>query len=499
MVAAQTGLARVLLVDLNNFAHYPTIPVGMLSAALRAGGHEVSVFSPLSVGMKGFARAGRANRFGRIDAMARFATAMTGNTTIRALRAKAANLVRPDGHGVSLRLFTAFQQKLREVQPAVVLVSAYTMYAEAVQLFGEECGKLGLPLIVGGSYFNDRAIADAWLDLPGVSAVVAGEAEPYVAQLVDAAASNQALDVFPGAWTKTSSRQPAPPLRDLDSLPFADYSDFPWAAYPRRIVPMMTGRGCGWGVCTFCSDVTTVAGRSFRSRSPENVLDEVSHQARLHAADLFVMLDLKLNSSLPVWHGLIDQMPRRVPGGRWTASVHVGLEQENGLSLDELRAARAAGLVRMTTGLESGSQRVLNSMAKGTSLARTSRFIRDAHVAGISLRTTVITGYPDETAADLRKTANFLSEHAFGIERVMVNRFSVMPGTPIHARITGAPGRYGKILLGDLDARNAVVSHHNDEAQSVEYYRSLWQLLGVSNRINRKRMSEPAEVFEEVL
>jgi radical SAM superfamily enzyme YgiQ (UPF0313 family) len=211
------------------------------------------------------------------------------------------------------------------------------------------------------------------------------------------------------------------------------------------------------------------------------------------------MLDLKLNSSLPVWHGLIDQMPRRVPGARWTASVHVGLEQRNGLSLYELRAARAAGLVRITTGLESGSQGVLNAMAKGTNLARTSQFIRDAHAAGISLRTTVIVGYPDETAADLRKTTAFLKDHAFGIERVMVNRFSVMPGTPVHARLASNPGRYGKVRLGELDTHNAVVSHRNSEAQSLEYYRGLWQLLGVSNRINRKRMSEPAEVFEGVL
>ena len=61
----------------------------------------------------------------------------------------------------------------------------------------------------------------------------------------------------------------APPLADLDRLPFPDYSQFPWSKYPNIIVPMITGRGCGWGVCTFCSDVTSTAGRRFRSRSPK--------------------------------------------------------------------------------------------------------------------------------------------------------------------------------------------------------------------------------------
>lgn len=499
MVEEQDRSTSVLVVDLNNFAHYPTIPVGMLVAALRGAGHAVAVFSPLSAGIEGFARAGRANRFGQIDAMMRFASAMTGSATIRALRAKAAGLVRPDGEGVSQRMAQAFRERLRQSRPSVVLVSAYTMYIDAVRLFGEECERLGVPLIVGGSYFNDPTIAGAWLDLPGVSAVVAGEAEPYVSPLVEAAASGEALDGFPGVWTRTSGRQPAPPLQDLDRLPFADYSDFPWGTYPRRIVPMITGRGCGWGVCTFCSDVTTVAGRGFRSRSPDHVLGEIEHQAAKHGADIFVMLDLKLNSSLPVWHALIERMPGIVPGGRWTASVHVGLEKENGLSPGELRAARAAGLVRMTTGLELGSQRVLNAMAKGTRLARTSGFIRDAAAAGISLRTTVVVGYPNETAADLRQTAAFLEEHAFGIERVMVNRFSIMPGTPVHDRMREHPGKYPGVELRGFDTRNAVVEHYNKGTRSVDYYRSLWKLLGVSNSINRRPMSREAAVFEGVL
>ncbi|MGK7866199.1 B12-binding domain-containing radical SAM protein [Falsiroseomonas sp. E2-1-a20] len=490
---------NILIVDLNNFAHYPTIAVGMLCAALRAAGHAVTVFSPLSVGVTGFGRAGRSHRLGHIDSMLRLVTAMSGNALVRGVRARAARLIRPDTEKIATRIFEAFRDRLGQAGPDVVLVSAYTMYLDAVRLMAMECARRGVPLIVGGSYFNDRAIAADWLALPGVSAVVAGEAEPFVSDLVQAATARAALDGFPGVWTAGSNRQPGPPLRDLDSLPFADYADFPWQRYPNRIVPIMTGRGCGWGVCTFCSDVTTVAGRSFRSRSPGNVLDEISYQSARHDAKLFVMLDLKLNSSLPVWHALIDQMPKRVPGARWTASVHVGLEEANGLSLDELRAARAAGLVRMTTGLESGSQRVLNTMAKGTRVARTSQFIRDVAAAGISLRTTVIVGHPNETPADLAQTARFLESHAFGIERVMVNRFSVMPGTPIHDRMLRSPGKFPGIRFRTLDARNAVLEHYNGAEHAPGFHGALWRLLTVSNRINRQKMNPAAEIFEGVL
>ena len=102
--------------------------------------------------------------------------------------------------------------------------------------------------------------------------------------------------------------------------------------YPKVIVPIITGRGCGWGVCTFCSDVTSTAGRTFRSRSPENVLAELEYQYRRLGARLFVFTDLKLNSDLEVWRALGRDFQKAVPGARWIGAVHVGHSGENGLS-----------------------------------------------------------------------------------------------------------------------------------------------------------------------
>ena len=114
-------------------------------------------------------------------------------------------------------------------------------------------------------------------------------------------------------------------------MPFPDYSDFPWAAYPNRIVPIITGRGCGWGVCTFCSDVTSTAGRSYRSRSPDNVLSEIASHHRAHGVSRFVFTDLKLNSSVEMWRGLAAGMQAGGPWAQWIGAVHVGPEPDNGL------------------------------------------------------------------------------------------------------------------------------------------------------------------------
>src|SRR5262245_25111711 len=47
-VQAHSRSRRVLIVDLNNFASFPTLAIGLLTASLRNCGHEVRVLCPLA-------------------------------------------------------------------------------------------------------------------------------------------------------------------------------------------------------------------------------------------------------------------------------------------------------------------------------------------------------------------------------------------------------------------------------------------------------------------
>ena len=489
----------VLMVDLNNFALYPTIPVGSIIAALRGEGHDVRLFSPLSIGVAGFKRQKRARAGEYLLDQARFWTAMSRHNSVRNARQSLRRVLTPRRDHTRTQIATAFAECITD-RPQVVLISAYTLYRHVVADMASTCAEHGIPVIIGGPYFNDPEIAKGWLSLPGVSAVVAAEPEDFIVPLVQAAADGKPLDKFPGVSVCPDAMQPAaPPLANFEEAPVPDYSDFPWQAYPLRIVPVMTGRGCGWGVCQFCSDVTTVMGRSFRTRKLKRVLSEVETLADRHDARHLVFHDLKLNSDRSVWHGLLDQLPKTVQNPVWTCAVHTGLEEDNGLSRDELRAARAAGLSRVTTGFESGSQSVLNSMGKGMQVDRLERFCADATAADISVRLTAIVGYPGETADDLRQTAAFLERNAAGIERVMVNRFTIMLGTPIADRMLQEPQRFPDFKLADPDLDEAIVPYFNEGTRAPGYYNALFSVLKAAHRINRQPLSDHAMAFEGVM
>jgi radical SAM superfamily enzyme YgiQ (UPF0313 family) len=373
------------------------------------------------------------------------------------------------------------------------------MYYPVCVDIGRLCAERKVPLLIGGSYFAAKEVADSWLDIPGLRALVAGEVEAELPELVRETIDGGDLSRFPGVFVPGQNGAARPPLLDLDRVPYADYSDFPWHKYPHRLIPLLSGRGCGWGVCNFCSDVTSSSGRTFRTRSPDNLLGEVRHQGRRHDTNLFVFTDLKLNSDLPMWEAISSRMPEAIDSPQWIASVHVGSRQPNGLDAETLKRAKDAGLVRLTTGLESGSQRVLDSLVKGTDLETSSRFLKDASTAGISVRVTMIHGAPGETAEDVSASAEYLAAHADSIDRVKLNRFMIMLGTTFQRRYDERPSRYPTVISGKRHLRLKYVDYRMTNTYSMEYFKATQKLLGVVHRINKKRLSETARVFEGVL
>ena len=502
MLAASIRISspRALFVDLNNFSRYPTVGVGYIARALRKAGWMVDILSPLAEGVRGVTREPRATLARRILERANQAAAHSSLQLVRRLRGAAASLGQRRFLASCSRVASYVARALDHARYDCVLVSAYLMYFPVCESIGLLCKQHGLPLIIGGAYLNQPEVAEQWRGLRGLTALVGGEPEMYVADLVSAAAQGHALGAFPGVVLPDGRTGPKPtPLHDLDAVPFPDYEGFPWDRYPRAIVPVISGRGCGWSACSFCSDITSSSGRTFRSRSVANVLDEIGWQSQRHGASRFVFTDLKLNSSAEVWNGILHGMPSRVADPRWIAAVHVDAAKDSSLSADTLRAARAAGCVRLTTGLESGSQRVLDAMHKGTDVARNSSFVKDAAAAGISVRVTLVLGYPGEEAHDVARTARFLRDHETSLDRVSINRFRMITGTTIHRQVERHPDSIRGLRIVGHDHRHATLNHAYTPAYSRAYSSAVADVLDAAHRINRRELRHAARDFEGVM
>jgi radical SAM superfamily enzyme YgiQ (UPF0313 family) len=392
---------------------------------------------------------------------------------------------------------------LSVVKPQVVVISTYLMYREVCAQICALCRDAGIPVIIGGPYFVQLEVISEWIEMPGLSVLIAGEVELDLPSIIRTLLDRGDLAKYPGVFLPNANAKPlgqiAAPLQELDAVPFPDYTDFPWDAYPSRILPVITGRGCSWGVCSFCSDVSSSAGRSFRSRNPDNVLHELSSHHRQYGVSKFVFADMKLNSNLEMWRSVIAGMQSAVPGGQWIGSVHVGMEADNGLSDNDLRNAARSGCVRLTTGLESGSQRMLDLMKKGARLDAISSFLHEAAAAGISCRCTMILGYPGETVEDIHASADFLVRHTQVIERVALNRLQVVTGTALHRSLKRIPQKFEGFRIVQEDGAMAQVEHRDDTIGTMAHRKSVMRLLNEVHRINSRDLLPAAREFEGVM
>ena len=348
-VSARDDALRILIVDLNNFATFPTMTIGILVAALRKTGHEVRVLLPLAHDVPAAERERQETWFDQVKRRVH----MSETPALRIPR----NLARSTYYAwTEYPHPTVIREVGRALEdgPDIVLLSAYFQHFRTVQKIGRLALDKQVPVLLGGPMFNNSAAAEAWRQIPGLHGVVGAELDLGISEVVSAVCKGESLKGFPGITLPSGEKtRPAPPLRELDRVPMADFSDFPWDRYRVRIVPMMTGRGCQWDRCTFCSDVITVSGRTFRTRSVQNVLLEMQEQSRRCATTNFLFHDLKLKTYRKMIRGSVPNstlcVRRRMDRDRPRST-----RKDNGLSRADLKAAALGGMRRINFGLEWG-------------------------------------------------------------------------------------------------------------------------------------------------
>ncbi|RAK51456.1 B12-binding domain-containing radical SAM protein [Phenylobacterium deserti] len=485
---------RVVVVDLNNFSTFPTLAIGILLASLRNAGIKADLLSPLADDVPAVERERPDSYFDHLARRLHFATGPMKMARDIAHSAYYWRQNRPHPKVLSM-VSRALADK-----PDAILLSAYLQHFNTVQALAALAAAAKTPVLLGGPVFNLPSVAEAWRGIPGLSAIVGAEADLVLPDIVRALCRGGDLTAFEGVALPDGRRTvQARPLRPLNPMLVPDFTDFPWERYRVRIVPLMAGRGCQWDRCTFCSDITSVSGRTFRNRTVEGVMHEMREQSRRHQTRNFMFLDLKLNSNPHLLRGIVENVQSNVPGAQWIGTVHVDQRPDNGLSPTDLKAAVSAGMRRVSFGLESGSQRMLDLFDKGCTVEGNSEFIRTAYDAGLSVRCTMFSGYPGETARDLELTSEFLGRHNRYIDRVRFNAFSLHEGTLIHDQISRSPAAFPDVRLGEPSARYGRRAFVNKAERSPAYRRARERVLDAVYAINSRAIRASAREFDGLM
>ena len=183
---------------------------------------------------------------------------------------------------------------------------------------------------------------------------------------------------------------------------------------------MMTSRGCAWS-CTFCGSETTW-GRGFRANSLEYVLDAMQKVTSRLPVKMIQIKDDTFTTQKKRVLELCQKMRERDLGFFWSCDTRVDL-----LSDELLKAMRLAGCQRLSLGVESGSQQILDQIEKKITPDEILASTRLAKKYGIKVRYFMMLGNRGETRETFAETLRFL-EVAQPHEYVF-SCLSIYPGT----------------------------------------------------------------------
>lgn len=216
---------------------------------------------------------------------------------------------------------------------------------------------------------------------------------------------------------------PASGRRKLDSLPTADFSDFPLDRYfsPEPALPVETSRGCYWSKCSFCEEV----GKPYNLKTPSRVADEIEYLSRKHEVRLFTIVD----SCVPprMIKGLSIQLTSRRLDVFWRALIRM----ETSFDIELARLAFKGGCRMIMTGIETGSDSVSELIKKGIRNNQASSTLENFANCGIWNHCFFMVGLPSESLEDFQKTVDFIACNSSIIDSVAFSAFVACKGTPL--------------------------------------------------------------------
>jgi magnesium-protoporphyrin IX monomethyl ester (oxidative) cyclase len=237
-----------------------------------------------------------------------------------------------------------------------------------------------------------------------------------------------------GKIVATPSR---PFIQDLDSLPFPARHLLPMDVYFAAVkenplrgeirkpwVTMLTSRGCPHS-CVFCS-IHVIMGKKWRSRSPENVVDEIEQLIHTYHVKQVDFNDDNLTLNKKRMEAICGLIVERGLDIEWYTPNGVRAD-----TLDEnlLTKMKASGCKKLRIAPESGVQRVVNKIIKkNLNLKEVEKAVVLSKKVGIKVGCFFVIGLIGETKEDIVATINY----AYKLRNLGADSFIFSIATPLY-------------------------------------------------------------------
>ena len=336
-------------------------------------------------------------------------------------------------------------ERIEAQQPEIVGFTAYSAnFPEVLELAARVKREMGVPVLLGGPHIT--AIPESLPEFVDVGVI--GEGEQTALELVRLFLDRRSLppddlESVAGIVFRKNGRlirtAPREPIHPLDHIPMPDREALDIETYLRpsqilmtneylRGTTVITSRGCPFR-CVYCH-VSAKWGK-VRYHSAARVADEIAMLVERYRVEGIYIADDLFTGNVRRVRAITDGLRERGVLGR----VRFFLDLRANLVSEALmRELAQMGVVRVSLGLESGSERILRYLKGGdVTVEDGRRAVRLANELGIGCHCCFMIGSPGETLEDIRATQRLIQEilDASPLNFCQVNVTTPLPGTPL--------------------------------------------------------------------
>ncbi|MCO4761530.1 MAG: B12-binding domain-containing radical SAM protein [Myxococcales bacterium] len=311
----------------------------------------------------------------------------------------------------------------------------------------------GAKVIVCGSDATDHA--KTYLDA-GADFVIRGEGDATLRELMLhlEGSETKLTDILGLTWQTGAGLQqtPARPvMRELDALPMPawDLIDIEpyralWQAHHGYFsLNLVTTRGCPFH-CNWCAK--PIWGQRYNSHSPERIVElQAALVERYNPDHIWFMDDI-----MGLKKGWLSRYGELAKSRGVSRPFKCLSRADLLLRRGEIEALASAGCDIVWIGAESGSQKVLDAMDKGTEVGHIEQTAERLHAAGVRVAFFLQFGYPGEQREDIELTRQMI--RTCKPDDIGISVSYPLPGTPFYERVRSQLGdKQNWVDSSDLD------------------------------------------------
>lgn len=299
---------------------------------------------------------------------------------------------------------------IRKFEPEIVGITAFSKSLTDVRDALAEVKKINpqIKTIVGGPHISGVPIPSLkWM--ADADFGMAGEGEVGIVQLAQELSKTSPDLSKPSGlvWRDGDEihQNQCDWVKDLDELGMPDwellqpqkYPHSPTVAFAKKLptAPMLMSRGCLFP-CKFCA-AKKIYGKTFRIRKADLIIEEMKLLHEKYGINEIQVLDDNFLQRPDNAKQVCEELIRRGMDITWCLP--------NGARCDRVDKELAellvkSGCYKLSIGIESGSQRVLDLMKKAITVEKITKEVELMHSVGMELTGHFIVGYPGETYED---------------------------------------------------------------------------------------------------